>query len=69
MTAQNYTVKGMTCAHCVQAVTEEVSKVKGVIDVIVDLPSGSLTVASAAPLNADAVAEAVDEAGYELVRG
>ena len=41
-----YTVTGMTCAHCVASVTEEVSEIDGVTDVAVDLASGGLTVTS-----------------------
>jgi copper chaperone CopZ len=61
-----YTVTGMTCAHCVQAVTSEISGLPGVDDVQVDLASGAVTVTSAAPLAAGDVRAAVDEAGYEL---
>ena len=67
MTSTQYTVKGMTCGHCVSAVSEEVGRLDGVTDVQVDLASGVVTVASTAPLDITAVHEAVDEAGYELV--
>ena len=39
-TTSTYTVSGMTCGHCVAAVTEEVAKIDGVTDVGVDLASG-----------------------------
>jgi copper chaperone CopZ len=68
MTTASYTVVGMTCGHCVTAVTEEVSAVPGVTGVDVDLDSGGLTVSSAAPVDADAVRAAVEEAGYSLSR-
>jgi copper chaperone CopZ len=68
MTTASYTVVGMTCGHCVSAVTEEVSAVPGVTGVDVDLDSGGLTVSSAAPVDADAVRAAVEEAGYSLSR-
>ncbi|WP_250001474.1 heavy-metal-associated domain-containing protein [Actinoplanes sp. M2I2] len=61
-----YTVTGMTCGHCVQAVTGELSALPGVDDVQVDLASGAVTITSEAPLTDDAVRAAVDEAGYEL---
>jgi len=61
-----YTVTGMTCSHCVQAVTGELSSLPGVEDVKVDLASGAVTVTSAAPLAESDVRAAVDEAGYEL---
>jgi copper chaperone len=66
MTISTYTVSGMTCEHCVRAVTEELAKVDGVGAVEVDLATGAVTVASDAPLDDRAVATAVDEAGYEL---
>jgi copper chaperone CopZ len=67
MSTATYTVTGMTCAHCVHAVTEEVTAVPGVTDVQVDLETGALTVTSESPVDDDAVAAAVDEAGYALV--
>jgi copper chaperone CopZ len=66
MTTATYTVTGMTCGHCVSAVTEEVTQVPGVTSVDVDLATGRLTVTSEAPVDDDAVRAAVDEAGYEL---
>ena len=68
-TTATYSVTGMTCAHCVAAVTEEVSRLDGVSAVEVDLNAGGdsrVTVTSAAPLPVEAVREAVDEAGYTL---
>ena len=61
-----YTVTGMTCEHCVNAVTSELTALDGVDDVQVDLGSGRVTVTSEAPLSDVAVRAAVDEAGYEL---
>ncbi len=61
-----YTVTGMTCGHCVASVTEEVQEIPGVEAVTVDLPTGAVTVTSAAPLDDDAVRAAVEEAGYQL---
>lgn len=69
MTTTTYSVTGMTCAHCVTAVTEEISKLPGVDGVSVDLVTDGasrVTVASEAPLDEERVREAVDEAGYEL---
>ncbi|WP_034268395.1 heavy-metal-associated domain-containing protein [Haloechinothrix halophila] len=67
MTTATYTVTGMTCGHCAQSVTEEVSEVPGVTDVAVDLPTGAVTVSSEQPLSRDRIRAAVTEAGYELV--
>jgi copper ion binding protein len=61
-----YQVKGMTCDHCVRAVSAEVGAIDGVLTVVVDLPSGDVTVTSAWPLDDAAVVGAVKEAGYEV---
>ena len=61
------TVAGMSCTHCVKAVTEEMSKLEGVAAVDVDLASGRVRVESDRELAASVIAEAIDEAGYEVV--
>jgi copper chaperone CopZ len=61
-----YSVTGMTCGHCVAAVTEEITALPGVQQVDVDLTSGAVTVISDQPLPIASVSEAVDEAGYAL---
>jgi copper chaperone len=66
-TTATYAVTGMTCAHCVHAVTEEVTALPGVTDVQVDLESGALKIISETPVDESAVRAAVDEAGYALV--
>ena len=62
-----YTVSGMSCGHCVAAVTAELQKLDGVTAVDVVLDGGTVTVRSEQPLDDDAVRAAVDEAGYELI--
>ena len=70
MASTTYQVTGMTCEHCVRAVTGELRALDGVGGVTVELvPGGSsaVTVTSEAPLAAGAVAAALDEAGdYRL---
>jgi copper ion binding protein len=61
----SYTVTGMTCQHCVDAVSREVGAVPGVTGVEVDLATGRVEV-SGEGFTDEAVAAAVDEAGYEL---
>jgi copper chaperone len=67
----DYLVSGMTCQHCANAVTSELSALSGVTDVTIDLvPDGSstVTVVSSDPLTSDLVAAALDEAGdYTIV--
>ena len=69
-TTTTYDVLGMTCGHCVQAVSGELRELPGVLDVEVQLVAGgrsTVRVVSEQPLPADAVRDAVDEAGYTLV--
>jgi copper chaperone CopZ len=60
------TVTGMTCAHCVAAVTEELTALADVTDVDVELASGTVTVVSGRELSTTEVGAAVVEAGYEM---
>ena len=66
MSTTTYPVTGMTCGHCAASVTEEITEIDGVEGVEVDVPTGQVTVTSAAPLDAAAVKAAVEEAGYQL---
>ena len=66
MATTTYKVTGMSCEHCVNAVTSELTSLGGVSGVHVGLvPDGVslLTVTSEGPLPAGAVAGALDEAG------
>jgi copper chaperone CopZ len=73
VSTQTFPVTGMTCGHCVSAVTSELKEIPGVTHVAVDLVAGgtsSVTVDSEQPLEDAQVAAALDEAGaYELARG
>ena len=66
MTTTTYQVTGMTCDHCVRAVTTELVLLAGVRSVDVDLEQGAVTVTSDGPLDLDQVRQAIDEAGYAL---
>ena len=59
-------VSGMTCGHCVSAVTMELSLLPSVTEVDVDLESGQVTITSDTALEQAQLATAIDEAGYEL---
>ena len=64
-----YAVAGMTCDHCVTAVTSELLAVPCIEAVAIDLVPGgvsSVVVTATAPLDASAIGAAVDEAGYAL---
>lgn len=66
MSTAAYTVRGMTCDHCVHAVHDEVTALPTVTGAEVDLASGRLVVESSEPVDFDVVRAAVEEAGYEL---
>jgi copper chaperone CopZ len=59
-----FSVPGMTCGHCVAAVSGELAKVAGVVDVRVDLDSKAVVVTGDG-LDPSALAAAVDEDGVE----
>ena len=73
MASATYQVTGMTCEHCVRAVSSELTSLDGVTAVTVELVAGgrsAVTVTSEAPLSAETVAAALDEAGdYRLATG
>ena len=66
MSETTFTVTGMTCDHCVRAVTSEVGQISGVTQVDADLATGRVRVVSDQPLEDEAVRAAVLEAGYEV---
>jgi copper chaperone len=72
MTTTSYKVTGMSCEHCVNAVTSELRGLDGVSAVTVELVPGGVslvTVTSAHPLAGDVVSAALDEAGDYRVGG
>ena len=67
---QSYQVRGMTCGHCVGAVTGELETLDGVTSVTISpVPQGNstVTVTSSVQLARDVVHEAIERAGYELI--
>ncbi len=71
-TTTTFAVSGMTCDHCVAAVTQEVGGLDGVDRVDVALvPDGDslVTVTSDRALLSEEIRAAVEEAGYELSVG
>ena len=70
MAVRTYAVTGMTCDHCVRAVSDEIGALAGVSDVAVDLNAGgtsSVHVSSEQPLTDTDIIAALDEAGaYQL---
>ncbi len=64
MPTLSYTVLGMSCDHCKQAVTEEIGRVTGVDRVDVDLDA-KLVLVHGANLDDEALRRAIEDAGYE----
>lgn len=63
-------IGGMSCDHCKKAVTEALQGVAGVKRVEVNLEGGEATVwYDPAEASEEAMKEAVEEAGYEVVAG
>ena len=63
-----YSVPGVSCTHCRQAITDEVEKVAGVVSVDVDLDRKVVTVRGN-DVEDGAVRDAIDEAGYDIAEG
>ncbi len=62
-------VTGMTCDHCIRAVTEELTRVPGVEHVAVDLVPGGVSqvsVEASTSVTQEQLAAAVVEAGYDI---
>lgn len=62
MTA-TYSVPDISCQHCVDAITTEVTKVDGVTDITVDLETKTVAVVAG---DETAIVAAIDEAGYDI---
>lgn len=63
---EDITVGGMSCKHCVKAVTEAIKELDGVKKVKVSLEDGLATVEyDDQKVNPDAIKAAIKEAGYE----
>ena len=71
MSTAGYLVEGMTCGYCMGKVHEKIRSLSGVTKVAMDLVVGGqspLLVMSETKLGADAVREAVQDAGFGLLR-
>jgi len=72
MTSTTYLVDGMTCGHCVSAVTDELTALDDVLAVTVVLASegpSAVTVTSRAALTPQQVEDCLDEAGAYTLAG
>ena len=61
-------IKGMSCHHCVMAVTKALKEIDGVKDVQVNLERGEAIVHEDKPVDPDILREHIEKAGYEIGR-
>jgi copper chaperone len=59
-------IKGMSCQHCVKALTKTLSEIDGIKDVQVDLAKGEATFDEVQPIDQELLRERIGKAGYEL---
>jgi copper chaperone len=62
-----YSVPGISCAHCGQAISGEVKKVEGISTVDVDVPARTVVVRGSA-VDDSSVRAAIVDAGYEATK-
>ena len=67
MTTERFSVPEVSCQHCVNAITKEVSAIPGVQQVQVALDSKTVTVAHNEQVSTAAIVAAINEAGYDEV--
>jgi copper chaperone len=58
-----FSVPGVSCDHCRSAIEGEVTKVDGVVSVLVDIDAKTVTVIGG---EHDSVVAAIDAAGYDI---
>jgi len=59
-------IKGMTCNHCVMAVTRALEKIDGVKNVKVDLTKAEAAFDEVKPVDMEVVKERIRKAGYDV---
>ncbi len=59
-------IKGMTCNHCVMAVTKALNEIEGIKDVNVDLEKGEAAFFEEKPVDKSIIKERIEKAGYEV---
>ena len=65
MTTRTFSVPDISCDHCVQAITREVSPLEGVTELSIDLDAKTVSVAGG---DDAAIIAAIDEAGFDVAQ-
>lgn len=60
-------IKGMSCQHCVMAVTKALGGIEGVKEIRVDLAKGEATFSEVKPVDRKQISERIKKAGFEVV--
>lgn len=60
-------ISGMSCEHCVRAVTKVLTSIEGIEEVRVDLKQGEASFNEKKPLDLSVISEALKKAGYEVL--
>lgn len=60
-------IQGMTCEHCVRAVTNALSGVEGVTNVRVSLEKNEAVFDTSSQVDMEKIKKAVEEEGYKVV--
>ena len=58
-----FNVPDISCQHCIDAITREVTAVEGVTEIAIDLDAKTVAVAGG---DVSAFVAAIDEAGYDV---
>jgi len=59
-------IKGMSCQHCVMAVTKALQGIPGLRDIIVDLKKGEAWFEETGPVDTETINEEIRKAGFEV---
>jgi len=60
-------IRGMSCQHCVMAVTKALGGIEGIKDVHVDLEKGEATFTEEKPIDRALIRERIAKAGFDVV--
>ncbi len=60
-------IKGMSCNHCVIAVTKALNQIDGIKNVKVDLGKGKASFDEIKPVDIEIIKERIRKAGYQVV--
>lgn len=63
---KSYRIEGMTCNHCVAAVTRAIESIPGVERALVSLPDRAVVTLDPEKVTDEQIRKAVEEEGYQV---